>query len=116
MVAVRLKEDVKPDVLRRALDDTILLFDSFRVPSSQGLFSGIISKPIEPEISEEKTDPCAYIDPSLNNQFLFKVSYYRNRISLEVFHAITDGTSAINFLKELTCHCTCSTKKRSRTT
>lgn len=104
-IAVRLKDDVNPELLQQALDDTILLFDSFRIRLHKGFFWYYFeTNKRRPLICEEKTDPCGYIDPTLNNQFLFKVSYFRNRISLEVFHAITDGTGAINFLKELTCH------------
>ena len=33
---------------------------------------------------------------------MFRVSYYRYRINLEVFHVLTDGMGGINFLKELT--------------
>ena len=33
--------------------------------------------------------------------FLFEVSYYKKKINLEVFHCLTDGTGALNFLKEL---------------
>ena len=29
------------------------------------------------------------------------MTYYRNRINLEVFHVLTDGTGAMNFLKTL---------------
>lgn len=33
---------------------------------------------------------------------MFRVTYYKYRINLEVFHALTDGMGGINFLKELT--------------
>ena len=33
---------------------------------------------------------------------MFRVSYYKNRINLEVFHVLTDGMGGINFLRELT--------------
>ena len=33
---------------------------------------------------------------------MFRVSYYKKRINLEVFHVLTDGMGGINFLKELT--------------
>ena len=33
---------------------------------------------------------------------MFRVRYYKKRISLEVFHVLTDGMGGINFLKELT--------------
>ena len=32
---------------------------------------------------------------------LFKVTYYKKRINFEVFHVLTDGTGATEFLKEL---------------
>ena len=34
--------------------------------------------------------------------FLFRLTYYKNRINLEVFHALTDGNGALTFLKEIT--------------
>jgi NRPS condensation-like uncharacterized protein len=33
---------------------------------------------------------------------MFRVTYYKYRINLEVFHVLTDGMGGINFLKELT--------------
>ena len=33
---------------------------------------------------------------------MFRVTYYKCRINLEVFHVLTDGMGGINFLKELT--------------
>ena len=47
-------------------------------------------------------DSCKYIDPHSKQLFLFRVSYYQNRINLEVFHAVTDGLGAVNFSRELT--------------
>jgi len=37
-----------------------------------------------------------------NRNYLFRVTYYKKRINMEVFHALTDGMGTINFLKELT--------------
>ena len=31
---------------------------------------------------------------------MFRVTYYKYRINLEVFHVLTDGMGGINFLKE----------------
>lgn len=33
---------------------------------------------------------------------LFEVTYYKKRINFEVFHALTDGTGASEFIRELT--------------
>lgn len=52
-------------------------------------------------IERETTYPCKYIDPHSNQLFLFRVTYFERRINLEVFHAVTDGLGAVNFLKAL---------------
>ena len=41
-------------------------------------------------------------EPYANNNYLFRVTYYKNRINLEVFHVLADGMGGINFLRELT--------------
>ena len=53
-------------------------------------------------MEQEGSWPRRYIDPKSNQLYLFRVSYYGTRINLEVFHAVTDGMGAVNFLKELT--------------
>ena len=103
-VSVRLSQDVDSGILQKALDDTLPLFDCFRVRLRHGLFWYYFeTNKKTPLIGEENPIPCRYFAPSTNNQFLFKVYYFKKRISLEVFHAITDGTGALSFLKELTC-------------
>jgi NRPS condensation-like uncharacterized protein len=103
-VSARLKSEIVPELLQKALDQTMPWFESFQVRLRRGAFWYYFeTNKKRPMISEERTVPCGYIDQASNNQFLFKVSYYKRRISLEVFHAVSDGTGAINFLKELTC-------------
>ena len=104
-VSVRLTKDILPDVLQNALDVTLPLFECFNVRLRHGLFWYYFeANKKKPLIGQELSIPCTYFDPSSNNQFLFKVYYFKKRISLEVFHAITDGTGALNFLKEMTCN------------
>ena len=104
-VSVRLTQDIIPEVLQIALDVTLPFFDGFQVRLRHGIFWYYFeANKKQPLIGQEQVVPCAFIVPSGNNQFLFKVYYFKKRISLEVFHAITDGTGALNFLKELTCN------------
>ena len=56
---------------------------------------------IKPIVREEYKIPCSLIYQRNNHKLLFEVTYYRNRINLEVFHVLTDGTGAMNFLKTL---------------
>lgn len=100
-MSVVLKEEVKPDILQQALEDIIDRFPTFRVTLRKGLFwyylQFVTSKP---KVQEEKSFPCSMM--RLNGRgYIFRVLYYSHRISVEVFHSITDGTGNINFLKTL---------------
>lgn len=102
-VSVVLKEEVKPDILQAALVKTLPLFSSFRVRLRRGAFWYYFeNNKRQPVVEKEQTYPCAFINPKINNLFLFRVSYFKSRINLEVFHVITDGTGALKFLKSLT--------------
>lgn len=102
-VSVILKNDVIPEFLQEALTKTLPLFSSFRVRLRRGAFWYYFeNNKKQPLIEKEQTYPCTFINPRINKHFLFRVSYYKRRINLEVFHVITDGTGAIKFLKALT--------------
>lgn len=101
-ISVRLIHEVSEEILQEALVETLQWFPSFNVKLKKGVFWHYFeNNKKSPVVEKEQTYPCAYIDPNTNNQFLFKVTYFRTRINLEVFHAITDGTGALNFLKAL---------------
>lgn len=103
-ISVVLKEEIDPEILQKALEETLPSFETFGVKLRKGLFWYYFEDNTNiPVIEKELSYPCRYIDPCGGTQHLFRVSYYRNRINLEVFHAITDGLGAVNFLKELTC-------------
>lgn len=103
-ISVTLSEPVESDILQQALDIVLPKFDGFNLRLRRGVFWYYFEengKPA-PRVKEETNYPCRYIRPNKNNSYLFHVSYYKYRINLEVFHVLTDGMGAINFLKELT--------------
>ncbi|MDO5417618.1 MAG: DUF6320 domain-containing protein [Lachnospiraceae bacterium] len=103
-ISVTLKEEVDPEVLEQALADVLPCFPGFQVKLKRGFFWYYFeTNKRAPVIEEEAAYPCRYIDPKSSPLFLFRVSYFKRRINLEVFHAVTDGLGAVNFLKELTC-------------
>jgi NRPS condensation-like uncharacterized protein len=59
------------------------------------------TNPHSPWIKEDITFPCQPIRAEENRQFLFRVLYYDRNISLEVFHALSDGSGGLVFLKTL---------------
>lgn len=103
-VSVTLKEAIQPQLLSETLEYILPWFEGFQVRLRRGVFWYYFeTNKKKPRVEEEYIYPCRYIDPYSNNQFLFRVTYFKRRINLEVFHALTDGYGAINFMKELTC-------------
>ena len=102
-ISVTLEELVDAALLQQALDLVLPKFDGFNMRLRMGVFWHYFEengKPA-PRVQEERQFPCRYIRPNKNNSYLFRVSYYRYRINLEVFHVLTDGMGGLNFLKEL---------------
>lgn len=103
-VAITLKEEVDGKLLQDALDVVLPYFDVFCVRMRKGVFWHYFetNRKVAPPVLEENGYPCRFINPYENNDYLFRVSYYKRRINLEVFHVLTDGNGALAFLKELT--------------
>lgn len=102
-ISVTLTEDIIEEKLQEALSRVLPKFDVFHVRLRRGLFWYYFetnNRPA-PKVREENTYPCLYIPVYQNNNYLFRVTYYRKRINLEVFHVLTDGMGGITFLREL---------------
>ncbi|MCX4315400.1 MAG: hypothetical protein OSJ52_01990 [Lachnospiraceae bacterium] len=94
-----LQETVNPQILQTALDKTIERFPMYRSVMKRGWFWYYLEDSALPaQVRSEKLPPCYPIYPSVRRSLLFRVLYYRKRISLEVYHSLTDGTGALNFL------------------
>lgn len=101
-VAVMLREEVDGDLLALAIQEILPWFEAFGVRLRKGFFWPYFEDNHRPVVvTQEDTWPCGYMDPRAGDRHLFRVSYYKKRINLEIFHAVTDGLGAFNFLKEL---------------
>lgn len=97
-----LNEHVNPDVLQHALDETIKIFKVFQCVLKRGLFWYYLeSTDIMPVVREEYKPPCSQIYNNNKKDLLFEVTYYKKRINLEVYHVLSDGTGAMQFLRML---------------
>ena len=97
-----LKEKVQPKQLEEAVNIALERYQSFKVRMKSGFFWNYFEhNPKKPVIEEEKDYPCKYINPRTNNYYLFKVTYFENKINIDIFHSLTDGNSGTVFFKEI---------------
>lgn len=97
-----LTEPVDGDLLKEALVATLERFPLYRSVLKKGLFWYYFEESDLPiTVTEEQEAPCAPLYMGDRHGLLFRVNYYRTRINLEVFHALADGTGALQFLRTL---------------
>ncbi|MDY4611592.1 MAG: hypothetical protein SPD11_13365 [Sphaerochaetaceae bacterium] len=101
-VSMDLNVPVVPQLLEQALRTVLERLPYFKVSLHEGFFWYYLSPSDAPvKLFEEKSYPCGRLDRRLTNGYLFKVCYTDRRIALEFFHALTDGTGGLMFLKLL---------------
>lgn len=93
---------VQEEYLQQALDITLEKYPLFLSVIRKGLFWFYLEESEKKAIvKEEDQPPCSTIFVQDRKSLLFEVTYYKERINFEVFHALTDGTGATQFLREL---------------
>ena len=100
--SVTLTEEVDRDCLRAALAVTSARFPSIVARLRKGAFWFYLQQvETAPEIKEEYSYPITYMSSREMRQCALRVIVYKNRIAVEYFHSLTDGTGALIFLKNL---------------
>jgi len=104
-ITCALTEPIQPDVLEAAVHAAMEEYPLFSCTLRRGMFWYYLEKTGgRPRIHEENTTPCSPIYENEPCGLLFDVSYYKNRIHLEVFHALCDGTGAFMFFRTVLTH------------
>ena len=100
--SVTLFDDVDTGVLKSALDVTVKRFPSIAARLRKGVFWYYLQQ-VEsaPKIKEEYSHPLTYMSKDEMRKCAFRVIVFNNRIAVEFFHSLTDGTGALIFLKSL---------------
>ena len=98
-----MEKDVDPAALQRAIDRCMPRFPTFAVRIRKGAFWYYLEHNSAPGpfLKEDVSDPCQPVRFKEDNGWLVRFYYYRNRISIEVFHALSDGGGAIVFFRTL---------------
>ncbi len=101
-VSINLKEPVDCELLQQALDLTVGRMEVFGCRLRAGLFWYYFEKNHKRALlSEDAVNPCIRLYTKDNNGYLFRVRTFERRVSLEVFHSVSDGFGGITFIKTL---------------
>lgn len=100
--SVTLYEDVDVEILKASLDVVVKRFPSIAAKLRKGAFWYYLQEvETAPEITQEYSYPLTFMSNDEMRKCALRVIVYNNRIAVEFFHSLTDGTGALIFLKNL---------------
>lgn len=101
-LSATLTEPVDPEVLLQAQRRMVRRFPSFYVRLRRGMFWYYLEGVDEcAAVEQDGESPCMPLQRREKRGLRLRVRYRGNRIAVEFFHAITDGTGGLCFLKTL---------------
>lgn len=100
--SAELYEDINPETLQQATEYALDKFPYYRCVLKKGVFWYYLEESdLNPVVVEENKMPCSAMYDKDRLKLLFEVSYYKKKINLEIFHVLSDGTGAMQFLKTI---------------
>ncbi len=101
-LSVTFKEKVDPEILQSALELAVKRFPSIAMGLRKGFFWYHLEEIEEvPQVIPDLPYPCSSMTRAEVKKCAFRVLYSENRIAVEFFHALTDGSGGLIFLKTL---------------
>lgn len=100
-ISFYLDETIDVERLNTAINQLLPRFEALAVQMKNGLFWSYFAATDRPfHVEKEPSVLCKFF----RSDYLFKVYYLDNKITLETFHALTDGTGALAFFKSIIYH------------
>ena len=100
-LTITLTENIDKTILKEALKNILKRFPTFNYSLKQGFFWCYLQKiKKDPKIDSDSKNPM--VRKNFDKNYLFRVRVHKNRIAIEYFHALTDGTGGMTFLLSLT--------------
>ncbi len=101
-LSATLIEDIDTEILQKSVCDIKRRFPSICVHLDNGIFWYYIEEtPNAPTVTKEGPHACMKMEFSEIRRCAVRILCYKNRISAEFFHSLTDGNGALVFLKTL---------------
>lgn len=99
---VALTEEVDTYILQESLNNVMKRFPTFNYSIKEGFFWFYLNFINDsPKIGQDYQNPMVRIHWKDNKNYMFRVRFYCNRIAVEFFHALTDGTGGLTFIMTL---------------
>ena len=102
-VSATLTEEIDPKLLQQAADDIKGRFPSFFVTLRKGFFWYYLEESDRPvTVQSDYAYPLTFMSSRELRKNCMRILYYKNRIAVECFHALSDGRGGCVFLCNLT--------------
>ena len=89
-LSVVLKDKINPKILETAIEIVLEKYKAYKVKMEGGFFWYYMDNNHKKVIVTEENDyPFQKINTPENNNYLFKVTYFKNKINLELFHTLS---------------------------
>ena len=99
-LTITFSENIDTIVLKEAIKYIMKRFPTFNYTLKEGFFWYYLNKIDKvPRIEEDAQNPM--IRKDFDKKFMFRIRVFKNRLAVEYFHALTDGTGAITFILTL---------------
>ena len=101
-LSAEMAEEVDPELLQQALDRVFDQYVLYHSVLRRGIFWYYLEESdLRPRVVPDRRPLCDHLYHFDRRELLFRVVYHRNRIALEVFHALSDGTGAMHVFRDL---------------
>lgn len=101
-IGAEVTETVDPELLQEALDRTFDKYLLYHSVLRRGFFWYYLEESdLRPSVQLDNRPTCEALYHFDRKELLFRVVHWKKRISLEVFHILSDGTGAMWFFEDL---------------
>lgn len=101
-LSAEMVDEVDPELLQQALDRVFDQYVLYHSVLRRGIFWYYLEESdLRPQVEPDRLPLCDHLYHFDRRELLFRVVYHRNRIALEVFHALSDGTGAMQVFRDL---------------
>lgn len=94
-------DDIEEELLQEALNKTVISFPNFNVNLKKGFYWYYLEESTKKNRVSLENLPICFKLYNNSDDFLYRVSFYKKKINLEISHILSDGRGSVEFFKLL---------------